>query len=155
MPTPLPLPVAPGVELEPLPLGDVDMDPLGLPGLVLDASLNSVPFYAAMGFRQRCLDHGPLLATAPASVKLPGVPGRPKAVTAISTVGSVMGTILIGYVLIPLLPNSLTLILTAGLLLVSGHASVGVLVAVAAASTVAAMLGMARTTRALRASGLS
>jgi putative acetyltransferase len=30
---------------------------LGLPGLVLDASLNSVPFYAAMGFRQRCLDH--------------------------------------------------------------------------------------------------
>jgi putative acetyltransferase len=30
---------------------------LGLPGLVLDASLNSVPFYAAMGFRQRCVDH--------------------------------------------------------------------------------------------------
>lgn len=30
---------------------------LGLPGLVLDASLNSVPFYAAMGFRQKCLDH--------------------------------------------------------------------------------------------------
>jgi putative acetyltransferase len=30
---------------------------LGLPGLALDASLNSVPFYAAMGFRQRCLDH--------------------------------------------------------------------------------------------------
>jgi ribosomal protein S18 acetylase RimI-like enzyme len=30
---------------------------LRLPGLVLDASLNSVPFYAAMGFRERCLDH--------------------------------------------------------------------------------------------------
>lgn len=29
---------------------------LGLPGLVLDASLNSAPFYAAMGFAQKCLD---------------------------------------------------------------------------------------------------
>jgi putative acetyltransferase len=29
---------------------------LGHPGLVLDASLNSAPFYAAMGFRQQCLD---------------------------------------------------------------------------------------------------
>ena len=33
--------------------------------------------------------------------------------TAISTLGSVAGTLLIGYVLIPLLPNSLTMILTA------------------------------------------
>ncbi len=29
---------------------------LGLPGLVLDASLNSASFYTAMGFRQKCLD---------------------------------------------------------------------------------------------------
>jgi ribosomal protein S18 acetylase RimI-like enzyme len=29
---------------------------LGLPGLVLEASLNSVPFYVAMGFRQKYLD---------------------------------------------------------------------------------------------------
>jgi putative acetyltransferase len=29
---------------------------LGLPGLTLEASLNSVPFYAAMGCRQECLD---------------------------------------------------------------------------------------------------
>jgi len=37
--------------------------------------------------------------------------------TAVSTLGSVAGTLLIGYVLIPLLPNSLTLILTAGVLM--------------------------------------
>jgi putative acetyltransferase len=29
---------------------------LGLPGLLLEASLNSVPFYGAMGFRQKGLD---------------------------------------------------------------------------------------------------
>lgn len=29
---------------------------LGLPGLVLDASLNSVPFYGAMGFRRKGVD---------------------------------------------------------------------------------------------------
>jgi SAM-dependent methyltransferase len=37
--------------------------------------------------------------------------------TALSTMGSVAGTVLIGYVLIPLLPNSTTMSLTAGLLL--------------------------------------
>lgn len=37
--------------------------------------------------------------------------------TAISTLGSFVGTILIGYVLIPLLPNSMTMCLTAGLLM--------------------------------------
>lgn len=38
--------------------------------------------------------------------------------TAISTIGSVVGTILIGYVLIPFLPNSTTLCATAGALVV-------------------------------------
>jgi len=36
--------------------------------------------------------------------------------TALSTLGSVLGTLLIGYVLIPLLPNSVTMLVTAGLL---------------------------------------
>jgi putative acetyltransferase len=35
---------------------EADARALGLPGLVLEASLNSVPFYVAMGFRQRGLD---------------------------------------------------------------------------------------------------
>jgi ribosomal protein S18 acetylase RimI-like enzyme len=30
---------------------------LGLPGLVLDATLNSIAFYAALGYRQECLAH--------------------------------------------------------------------------------------------------
>ena len=38
--------------------------------------------------------------------------------TAISTLGSFMGTVLIGYVLIPYLPNSITMYITAGLLFV-------------------------------------
>jgi spermidine synthase len=38
--------------------------------------------------------------------------------SAISTFGSVLGTILIGYVLLPFLPNSVTMYLTAGLLLI-------------------------------------
>lgn len=38
--------------------------------------------------------------------------------TAISTLGSFLGTILIGYVLIPFLPNSVTMFLTAALLMV-------------------------------------
>lgn len=37
--------------------------------------------------------------------------------TAVSTLGSFVGTILIGYVLVPLLPNSKTMYLTAGLLM--------------------------------------
>lgn len=36
--------------------------------------------------------------------------------SALSTLGSVLGTILIGYVLVPLLPNSVTMLLTAALL---------------------------------------
>ena len=38
--------------------------------------------------------------------------------TAVSTLGSVAGTVLIGYVLIPLLPNSVTMIVTAGVLMI-------------------------------------
>lgn len=30
---------------------------LGLPGLVLDASTNSIPFYAALGFKEECISH--------------------------------------------------------------------------------------------------
>ena len=37
--------------------------------------------------------------------------------TAISTVGSVLGVVLIGYVLIPHLPNSITMLITAGILI--------------------------------------
>jgi MFS family permease len=37
--------------------------------------------------------------------------------TAVSTLGSFLGTILIGYVLVPFLPNSMTMFLTAGLLM--------------------------------------
>ncbi len=48
---------------------------------------------------------------------LQGVGGSMGRLTAVSTLGSFAGTILIGYVLIPLLPNSLTLILTAAVLL--------------------------------------
>ena len=36
--------------------------------------------------------------------------------SALSTLGSVLGTILIGYVIVPFLPNSVTMLLTAGLL---------------------------------------
>ena len=42
--------------------------------------------------------------------------------SAISTGGSFLGTVLIGYVLIPLLPNSLTMVGTAGVLLCPCHA---------------------------------
>lgn len=51
------------------------------------------------------------------------VGGQVGRVTAISTVGSVIGTVLIGYVLLPFLPNSLTMYLTAGalLLLAAGY----------------------------------
>ena len=54
---------------------------------------------------------------------LQNVGGSMGRLTAVSTLGSVAGTILIGYVLVPLLPNSLTMMLTAGLLLMvaAGH----------------------------------
>jgi predicted membrane-bound spermidine synthase len=45
--------------------------------------------------------------------KVGGSMGR---LTAVSTLGSFVGTLLIGYALIPFLPNSVTLLLTAGLL---------------------------------------
>lgn len=48
---------------------------------------------------------------------LQSVGGSVGRLTAISTLGSVIGTLLIGYILIPLLPNSLTLVLTAGVLM--------------------------------------
>jgi len=40
--------------------------------------------------------------------------------TSISTLGSVAGTVLIGYVLIPFLPNSVTMFITAAVLMVTG-----------------------------------
>jgi spermidine synthase len=58
-----------------------------------------------------------LIRVLTASVDCVG--GNAGRLSGISTLGSVVGTILIGYVLIPLLPNSATMILTAGLLLVA------------------------------------
>jgi spermidine synthase len=46
------------------------------------------------------------------------VGGNVGRLSAISTIGSVIGTVLIGYVLIPLLPNSATMLIVAGLLCV-------------------------------------
>jgi spermidine synthase len=46
-----------------------------------------------------------------------GVGGQAGRLSAISTLGSVLGAALIGYVLIPFLPNSVTMLLTAGVLL--------------------------------------
>lgn len=51
------------------------------------------------------------------TVSLANVGANVGRLTAISTLGSVAGTVLIGYVLIPFLPNSLTMYLTAGLLM--------------------------------------
>lgn len=64
---------------------------------------------------------GLLAMTAPFLVRaltqsLASVGGNVGRLTAISTLGSVVGTLLIGYVLLPLLPNSVTMLLTAGLL---------------------------------------
>ncbi len=46
-----------------------------------------------------------------------GVGGTVGRLSAISTLGSVLGTVLIGYVLIPCLPNSVTMFITAGILM--------------------------------------
>ncbi len=46
-----------------------------------------------------------------------GVGGTVGRLSAISTLGSVLGTVLIGYVLIPFLPNSVTMFVTAGVLM--------------------------------------
>lgn len=51
------------------------------------------------------------------TVAVAGVGGNVGRLTAISTAGSVVGTLLIGYVLIPFLPNSLTMYSTAGILI--------------------------------------
>ena len=48
-----------------------------------------------------------------------GVGGNMGRLTAVSTLGSFGGTILIGYLMIPFLPNSVTMYLTAGVLLVT------------------------------------
>lgn len=60
---------------------------------------------------------GPFLVRVLTS-SLVNVGGNAGRLTAVSTLGSFAGTILIGYVLVPLLPNSLTMFLTAGSLLV-------------------------------------
>ncbi len=58
---------------------------------------------------------GPFLVRVITS-SVTGVGGNVGRLTALSTLGSFSGTILIGYVLIPLLPNSFTMLLTACLL---------------------------------------
>ncbi len=50
---------------------------------------------------------------------LTNVGGNVGRLTAISTLGSVIGTVLIGYVLIPFLPNTTTLVATAGVLMLA------------------------------------
>lgn len=55
---------------------------------------------------------GPFLVRV-ITTSVAGVGGNVGRLTAISTLGSVIGTLLIGYVLIPFLPNSLTMYLTA------------------------------------------
>ncbi|MSU21553.1 MAG: methyltransferase domain-containing protein [Pedosphaera sp.] len=65
---------------------------------------------------------GPFLVRV-LTTSLETVGGNIGRLTAISTLGSVVGTVLIGYVLIPFLPNSMTMYLTAGSLmaLVAGY----------------------------------
>ncbi|MEI7899442.1 MAG: fused MFS/spermidine synthase [bacterium] len=57
---------------------------------------------------------------------LQNVGGSMGRLTAVSTLGSVAGTLLIGYVLVPLLPNSMTMLLTAGalMLLAAGYIAI-------------------------------
>ena len=63
---------------------------------------------------------GPFLVRV-ITTSVAGVGGNVGRLTAISTLGSVFGTVLIGYVLIPFMPNSLTMYLTAvALMLVAG-----------------------------------
>lgn len=54
------------------------------------------------------------------TVNVSGVGGNVGRLSAISTLGSFAGTLLIGYVLIPLMPNSLTMYLTAAVLILVG-----------------------------------
>ncbi|NBR86440.1 MAG: methyltransferase domain-containing protein [Verrucomicrobia bacterium] len=59
---------------------------------------------------------GPFVIRVLTSV-VAGVGGTVGRLSAISTLGSVLGTVLIGYVLIPFLPNSTTMFITAGVLM--------------------------------------
>jgi hypothetical protein len=59
---------------------------------------------------------GPFLARI-LTLSLQNVGGSVGRLIAVSTLGSFAGTILIGYVLIPLMPNSLTMIVTAGVMM--------------------------------------
>jgi spermidine synthase len=78
------------------------------------------------------------------TVSVTGVGGNVGRLTAISTVGSVVGTVLIGYVLIPFLPNSMTMYLTAAALLAVAAAYFAVWTRKALPGTlVAAALGLA------------
>jgi spermidine synthase len=86
------------------------------------------------------------------SASIAGVGGNMGRLTAISTLGSVVGTALIGYVLIPLAPNSITMYGTAGALVLvvlgyfSAHRKVAVGPAIAASmiAVVLAALGFWR-----------
>lgn len=49
--------------------------------------------------------------------KVSTVGGNVGRISAISTIGSVIGTVLIGYVLIPLMPNSVTMLVVSGILI--------------------------------------
>lgn len=59
---------------------------------------------------------GPFLVRV-LTINLASVGGNIGRLTAVSTLGSFAGTVLIGYVLIPFLPNSVTMYLTAGVLM--------------------------------------
>ncbi len=59
---------------------------------------------------------GPFVIRVLTSV-VAGVGGTVGRLSAVSTLGSVLGTVLIGYVLIPFLPNSVTMFITAGVLM--------------------------------------
>ncbi|MFZ4393999.1 MAG: fused MFS/spermidine synthase [Kiritimatiellia bacterium] len=88
---------------------------------------------------------GPFLVQKLTS-SLQHVGGSVGRLTAVSTLGSVAGTTLIGYVLIPLLPNSLTMLLTAGalILLAAGYFLVwGFRAGTACAALLALAIGLA------------
>ncbi|HZO84011.1 MAG TPA: fused MFS/spermidine synthase, partial [Verrucomicrobiae bacterium] len=76
------------------------------------------------------------------SASVAGVGGNMGRLTAISTLGSVVGTALIGYVLIPLAPNSVTMYGTAGalVLVVLGYFATQRKAAVAPAAAISAII---------------
>jgi len=74
---------------------------------------SSILFFVPLAFLAMT---GPFLIRIITS-SISGVGGNVGRLTSISTVGSFIGTLLIGYVLIPLLPNSVTMYITALLLL--------------------------------------